>query len=433
MKNEKLINWLYKTKDIIIFISLLILFIFPLLKHFFPIYSFTLNNDYNILKIIGILGAYFLVFYICLLFYKEKDKKTLFKDFIPIFLLLLYMIWTLISSCFSENKSLAFFGTVYRHDGFITYLLYAGCFGLAFGLSSSKFKKILLYAFTLASIISIVLIELSKHGILIGTICSFDLSTASFYNSNHFGYYLLLTTIVSCFLFITEKNKVIKTLNFFMYSFLLYYLILNNTFGCYIALITTLIIFLITLIIKKERKIASIVSIAVFIFISLFASTNSKNITNNNIQSLSKDIGTIVTGSSQDTKWKKTGSGRMQLWYYGIQFIIENPILGYGPENLERKYLDLGINQDRPHNLLIQLATTSGLPGLVLYLSAIGIILIRSFKKYNMKNQLHTICIFSVIAYLISAMFGNSMYYTSPYFFILLGFLFSELMSLKDS
>lgn len=35
-------------------------------------------------------------------------------------------------------------------------------------------------------------------------------------------------------------------------------------------------------------------------------------------------------------------------------------------------------------------------------------------------------CLFMVIAYLISAMFGNSMYYTSPYFFILLGFLMGE-------
>ena len=38
---------------------------------------------------------------------------------------------------------------------------------------------------------------------------------------------------------------------------------------------------------------------------------------------------------------------------------------------------------------------------------------------------------FSVIVYLISAMFGNSMYYTSPYYFIMLGFLYNELTNIK--
>ena len=36
-------------------------------------------------------------------------------------------------------------------------------------------------------------------------------------------------------------------------------------------------------------------------------------------------------------------------------------------------------------------------------------------------NNIFLAVYFAVIAYLISAMFGNSMYYTSPYFFILLG------------
>ena len=117
----------------------------------------------------------------------------------------------------------------------------------------------------------------------------------------------------------------------------------------------------------------------------------------------------------------------MLLWKYGLQFFMERPIFGYGPENLETKYLENHISQDRPHNLLIQLATTSGLPGLLLYISAICVILWKSLKKLDMKNQLHVTFMFVVITYLISAMFGNSMYYTSPYFFILLGFLMRKI------
>ncbi len=90
------------------------------------------------------------------------------------------------------------------------------------------------------------------------------------------------------------------------------------------------------------------------------------------------------------------------------------------------------ISQDRPHNLLIQLANTSGIPGLILYVTAVGIILIRAIKTMNENNSLHIVLLFTLVAYLISAMFGNSMYYTSPYFFILLGFLMCENVKERD-
>ena len=49
-----------------------------------------------------------------------------------------------------------------------------------------------------------------------------------------------------------------------------------------------------------------------------------------------------------------------------------------------------------------------------------------------MQNPLYVVCMFSVIAYLISAMFGNSMYYTSPYYFVILGFLFKEIVETQN-
>ena len=105
---------------------------------------------------------------------------------------------------------------------------------------------------------------------------------------------------------------------------------------------------------------------------------------------------------------------------------MQKPILGYGAENLEVEYAKYNINQDRPHNLIIQLATTSGLPGLLLYISGIGLILFRGLKRLKEDDNTYIAVYFTVIAYLISAMFGNSMYYTSPYFFILLGFIMNK-------
>lgn len=125
MTNDVSIKNLSKIKDGILFVLILTLFLIPLLKHFSFTYSFALKNDYNILKILGILGIYFLLFYIYLQYDKNKNLKQFFKELSP----------------FSPDTSLAFFGTSYRKDGFITYLLYAGCFGLSFGISSKKNKS----------------------------------------------------------------------------------------------------------------------------------------------------------------------------------------------------------------------------------------------------------------------------------------------------
>ena len=148
-----------------------------------------------------------------------------------------------------------------------------------------------------------------------------------------------------------------------------------------------------------------------------------------------KDINNIAISEQQRNNDKTLvalaesgGSGRIKLWKYGIYFFLQRPILGYGPENIEKKYLEVGINQDRPHNLIIQLATTSGIVGILTYIISLGIILLRAIKKVNIKEEINLVALASVIAYLFSAMFGNSMYYTSPYFFIFLGFLMCENM-----
>lgn len=74
-----------------------------------------------------------------------------------------------------------------------------------------------------------------------------------------------------------------------------------------------------------------------------------------------------------------------------------------------------------------------GFHGLLFYISAIGIILWRSFRNIKEQNDIQIVFTFSIIAYLVSAMFGNSMYYTSPYYFVLLGFLFRYTINFEDT
>lgn len=123
----------------------------------------------------------------------------------------------------------------------------------------------------------------------------------------------------------------------------------------------------------------------------------------------------------------------MLLWKEGIKFVQERPIFGFGPDNLKQKYNSVSVDQDRPHNLIIYLSATSGIPGMIIYVIAVGIIVIRGIKKLIENNENGKIFLIVVVTYLISSMFGNSMYYTSPYYFVFLGFLMnSNIYKIKE-
>ena len=369
MTNEKVLNIIKKTKDGFIILAILTLFAFPFLKQIFGISIFTKHIHFDVLKILGLIGVFFLILKLYNKYIKTKDKKQFAKELIPIFLLGLFMIWTLFSTLFAEDGYTAFYGTEYRKDGYISYLIYAGCSGLAFCLSSKKMQKILLYSFVIIAILTTIAIILGNSNMYFRLyICNYDLSQASFDNPNHYGYYLLLATAISSFLCITEKNKVLKVVNFIMYAYMLFFLTINNTFGSYLALIFTFIVFLVFAIKKKYSKIPIIAVIIVFILSSFIIKNGDNNVTQSNFSIFFNDIANIFTKKSSDSSWQKAGSGRMKLWGEGVKFIVENPILGYGPENIGGKYSKLGISNDRPHNLIIQLATTSGIPRfIVLY------------------------------------------------------------------
>ena len=311
-------------------------------------------------------------------------------------------------------------------------------------------KRNLLNIFIVTAIVSSTIIYLMNNFEIINVWSqkifvykNFDIGI--FYNGNHFGYYLLLATSLSNFSFIVEKKMAIKIFYAISYIILLYFLIINNTFGCYIALFSSIILFTIYCIYKKKYRIFCAISLIIFLILSIVTRYEGKNIVSNNFQVFFQDIENIADIVSENNQVKnetnndveidkesiekekrlaQAGSGRMKLWENGIKMILKHPIIGYGADNLEEEYKKYNIKQDRPHNLVIQLATTSGIPGAILYMCGVGLIIIRSKHKLEEGNEFNIILVSVIITYLISAIFGNSMYYTSPYFFILLGMLY---------
>lgn len=435
-------NKVIKVKNYIIYFMLLLWAIVPVVKtiRFTDRRWHADENSLKLMVVIGIVGIAIFIGWFIYKLIKSSNKKEFLKKIIPIFFFTAYMIWTLVSCIFAENKKNVFEGTEYRKEGYFMYLNYAGFFLCAFLLDSDKLRKTILNTMivvtTLMAILSLC-VSMKINPVFFNMyFVNTSRKTAYFSNFNHYGYFLMIS-LMACFgMYVTEKNKKVKVLYLISFAFISYMLIYNNTFGCYLAVAISLILYTIYVIIKKKNVVTTLCAILIFVILSCTVKENNINLAYYNIKGIVKDIKAIVTrvinikdddDDEIEKDFEKAGTSRVKLWKYGLQFFAENPILGYGPDNLDSKYDSVGIiDQDRPHNLLIQLATTSGLPGLILYVTAVGIIIIKGIKEFLKKDEKGQEFLVVVITYLISAMFGNSMYYTSPYFFIFLGFLMNS-------
>lgn len=278
-----------------------------------------------------------------------------------------------------------------------------------------------------------------------------------FRNSNHFAYVLCMAVMASALLAIIEKKWLFKLLYIIAFTILLAMLIVNNTFGGYLGVLVAMIALLIYGVIKfifdmikksedgaSERKKDALIKLATFAIILVSFVTCSLCIKGSgkeayvvsNIKNFVKDIGvfggymtttenaTSADVSTLDTSITKAGSGRGETWIKVWELIKQRPLFGYGLECLLFQFSgQFGVGEGRTHNLLLQLLATVGIPGTIMYFLALSIIFFRLLSHWKTWNDVEKICTFVGIAYMVTALTGNSTYYTSPYFMMFLGFV----------
>lgn len=398
--------------------------LYPLLMMFI---TYKFNNDlarnimFYLLIFIGVLGILLGIIYSLKKFYKKQ--KISIKKYLPIILGFILLFWCLFTSFFTNYYNLTFTGEPYRKEGLQTYFLYSGILllGILF-----KNKKLLVKLFNKLLFVEVIIgiIALFNNSMTYSLMHNQEPYTGIFSQFNHYGYYLMFGIILSIFMFLNNKNKLFKLMYLTIYVFLLHLLILNDTFGCFLAILSTLIfiVFYYIFIKKQFKKIIPI--IILFILVSLITFRNNQNIVYKNFNRLfgdAKIVNNVVKKKNDKNTLNSIGTSRGLLWRYGLKYISKSPIIGHGIEATYILYPSDNINQSRPHNILIQFGIFTGIPGIIFYVIFILSILIRNLKKIKLLDDINIFCLFIVICYLISSMFGNSMFYTSPYFFIFLG------------
>lgn len=355
----------------------------------------------------------------------KPSLKNAVKSNIPMVFFLFVILMMIISTLINGFTDCALYGDIYRHESLFTYIVYFAVYFLsATIITNKKFKSILLYTFIIISLpvgiftfIDYAFVSLEAFDLCAGV-------SSVYHQFNHYGYYLLMVILVSAALFVKEKNTALRILCLVSFIFNNVLLIINDTFGCYLACFIALIFNCIVIsITEKKFDIKSVILLAVFVIITLIMNVWVHTIFSN-ILVFTKDVGNII---SKPENSENAGTGRWTLWTHTIDYIKEKPLFGFGVEGTNiRLHTDThGIN-DRPHNEFLQYAAFFGIPAAIAYFCGAFSVFLNGLKNRYKLDKFAVAALVSAFAYLVSSFFGNTMYYTAPYFFILLGMGFAK-------
>ncbi len=335
-----------------------------------------------------------------------------FKHNIYELFFIIMLAWIFISALMAENKEYAFLGSYFRQNGYRTYLIYASIYICGKNIRKMNLKRIIFWTFGSVASFQNLLI-LSKYLGYYGS------NVGAFYNSNHSGYFIMMAIFALSGLIITGKKVLERIIAVLLYSFNIWCLIINNTFGCYLAVIMG-ILFLITISFIKYRKILiSVICITIlFIGISIFTDMKT-DIVSNNFGITGNDINKI---SSNAEDMGRAGSGRWKLWIEAVGCIKDNPIFGCGPENI----VHVVKSSSEPHNEFLQMAAEYGIPSVILYILALIFMMINKIKTLRKNDDYINSSGSIIFAYLVSSFFGVMLFYTTVFYYLFLGMLSSN-------
>lgn len=335
----------------------------------------------------------------------KKDRKEYFKRHLYDAMFILFLILATVSAICSKDIKTALYGAWGRNCGLRSYFIFFSMYVLGRYIKNDRKTKLVLYfVFSLVCAIQN-LLPLTMY------LGYFGRPEGAFHNINHAGYYMVVSMMAGIGFIILTENIILKVMGYCLYIFNMWALVINDSFGPYLALMCAIIFFSIIYTIKY-KKIKWEIFFIVLIFVAESMVIDYKtDIVSNNFRITSNDAKKIAT-NSEDVE--RVGSGRMELWIYALKVIKNHPVLGVGPDVM---------NYDEPHNEVLQIASEEGIPAAVCYVLGIAMIVIAALREITKGSDILLIELSIVAGYIVSAMVGVIMYYTYGYFLFFLGIL----------
>lgn len=444
MKILKKIN----RKSILILFTLCILIILPLLKQgSFYLVTLKVINNYD-----SINSAYVLYFSIPFLIYVYISNLIKTKRKIDKYDYLFYILVfsTLVISLFSIDKNIAFFGKAYRHEGFFTIL----CYYLLFinwkieGNKSDlkKFIKLLIILAVFNSVYALMQLY-TPYKFILRYGPNKQMASGISGNPNFFGSFIVTTLSIVTTKFLIEKKLSFKQILLVILFFIS--LINCQSSGPFIAYIVTLLFFLIYLFIKKKivlKKIFYLLVILVITYSGIFyINKEIVGINKCDLCELKVHVDKLaVEQNSKDYIYTKITNGRFDIWKKSLNIVKDNLISGVGYDNFYLAYYeDINLTEvtfvsmdgsikavkkyseivDNAHNTYLHILVSSGLIGLIPYLTLCLITFIKGLKS---KNDLIIILFGGFVAYSIQAFANINVIQVAPIYYVIIGLILSH-------
>lgn len=342
----------------------------------------------------------------------------------------------IVSTCVNGFTSEALHGDSYRNESLFSFLAYfVSMYFCGTLINAGKYKKLIIGTFLLSNLV-IDLIELFRLYVM--PLRYFEYSDADapssiFYQFNHYGYFLMLGIMISAAVFSMSKNTFYRVFSGMLLIINTFILTLNTTFGCFLACFFGMIfLVIVSSIIDKKFNLLSVAAFAVFIIVTFLAGLKHHSFFREfgkffmDIKSVmgtvSEKTVSVTENEIQVSNADGAGTGRWGLWRNTIDFIKQKPLLGWGVEGIHDMLNEAsnGLN-NRPHNEFLQYAAFFGIPAAILYFIGLAAHFIKAFIQRHSFDTASAVCLVAAFTYLVSSVFGNTMFYTAPYFFIFLG------------
>ncbi len=381
------------------------------------------------------------LFFYVLLAFREPEFRPKFSPIVKA--VSVFMLIITVASVFGVDPYRSFWGNIERGEGLLTlYHLFALFFIVAQVLKTRKSFEWLLHAMGLVTlIVSIYGLRqfLGDEGV-INT--GGERLTATIGNAAFFAGYLLFGIFLSLWFAVTRRNLWIRALYVVVGLFELFILIQTETRGAFIGLVAGILVALIIAFLtsKNRRHKTAMISIVLLMGLStvfVWTQKDADFVQNSGI------LKRLTTISFDDI----TTQSRLLTWDSSWRGLKDRPILGYGWENYNiafNKYFHPEIYRDRgsqiwfdrAHNIIFDISVTSGISGLLAYLSIFVLSVLALYKNYRATDDSST---FSVlfglfVAYFVSNMFVFDVLATYINFFALLAFIvFIENSNLRET
>lgn len=328
-------------------------------------------------------------------------------------LLLLFLLCILISTVLNGFDRDALMGVQFRYIGvfdMVTMIIaYMMCTGSVY---NRKLKGAVLVSYMIAADLIAAAFLIDMRTGIIKAFSNKNEPSAIFFHGNHYAYFLAVAVAISaglCFI-ISGFRAAIPALSLGINLFALF---MNRSLGGILAVFAVFFASFILIMIKggtsRKRILIPFSVTIVTLVLSLLCNADLRW----DLWLFLGDILRITSG----TEKHYSDHGRIDMWVYTIGLIKERPLTGYGCEGISA-VLGERFDVDNPHNEVITYAAYYGIPAALIYVSAVISAIVQAVGS---SDSVRVVAAAATTVYFVSSLFGVAMFYTLPFFFVLLG------------